>query len=528
MPNWQQELLEMEETQNQRRQGLDLPFGMTVESVSSDSELMKVTYFGNHDRTIYLNHPFMSNGSWLRAIPENGARLVGTFRSDETQPQQIGYGQRQTYFRTDSFRKGQGLYRPMYPGEIEISSVGGAQTYYTRRPIVETRAGSIVRWADQDQLTAGDRAPIHRRQFFNYVSGTLGDEQRIGIIQRPATSWSYSYPQVRDNYAAEEYIHMLNPAKESPVVLFEEQRGHVLDEEGEQIQQQITQIPLRYVARYYANDDTSTDFEIDEKGNYLVQLADAAVEGYELRVPSGNYKKSVELNEIIQITGHREDSVGEHVVETVGTNYTMTVGQNLKMSSDDGGQTFMFDATSGAEKIVMSTASGHLLVFDDTSGSEAVYIIHNTGSQLTFDTNGSIKMVSAAGNFIFLDDESGSLTLTSKSGAFVTCKEDVTFADSTGKNVFTFGGSTLQFSSSSDVVIAAQKVSINGGAVNVGANASFSAVLGEQLASYISAHQHATPIGPTSPPIIPPSVINSNPATSFLSTSVKVKGNLPA
>lgn len=534
--NWHKELLEAEEREKKARQGLDRPFSMYVDSVTSDSEVAKMSFFGNTDRSVPIAHPFISTGSWIRAIPEAGTQYISSYIAQESVPVPLVSTQRQTKSRIEAYRNSQSVYRSLLPGEIEVSSRGLGQSYFGIRPHLSHHGGIIERFSDQDKLLSADKSPIHTKRLFQHRYSELGDEYRLGLVQRPKNTWEVAYPKVRNDFAAEEYIHVKNPQNQNPAVLFQETRGHVLDEEGNQILQTVTQIPLRWKATYWANDESNTTKELDEKGNFLMSLATAAVEGYELRIPSGNYRESIQLNRISTVAGNEEKSIAKNSRWNTGQNLTISTGQKIadpqtlieNINQDKQGTRMLFDGNPNNEKFVITTKSGHLFLMDDTVGNEAVYWIHKTGAQIVVDKSGSLKLVAQDGASIFLDTNSGATTVTSAAGSFITLKDNITFSDSTGQQIFNFGGDTLQFSAGSNIILNAPTVDIKGGSINLGDGASFSSVLAEPLATLFDSHTHGTVVGPTSPPIPPntASIINANPATAFSSEFVKIRGNI--
>jgi len=330
---WQNTLLKANELEKFNDQGLQNSFGVYVSTVSSDTEIATVSYYGNKNRPLPVPHPFVSSGSWFRAMPENGASYIAQMRDDESDPQMITSVQRQSYKRVESYRKGVGLYRPLQPGELETSSSGLAQTFWARRALFEHRAGILLRSADQDTLSVYDRAPIHVKQFFNYKSGELGDEQRTGIVARPANTWQFNYIKAGGGYAAEDYISMKNPGGSSPAVLFSRQRGHVINGSGGQILQTVTQVPLRFQEVLYANDESFTSFEVDEKGNYLIKLAEAATEGMEVQIPQGNFKLFINKDYIETVTGNKEVSIKQTLSHVIDGNMTSRVKGDIKMQT---------------------------------------------------------------------------------------------------------------------------------------------------------------------------------------------------
>ena len=535
MANWQQETVMADDRERSQRKALTEPFGMLAHSVSSDSEQGKFSYSGATDRQLTIPHPFNSTSSWIRAIPEEGTPYIGMYRSDESKPQPLLTITRNSLERNDQYRKGANIYRPLTPGEIEINSTGYGQAYFARRAIMEIRGGMINRWVNQDKLISGDRSPIHQKQMLQYRSNDLGEEERIGIIARPKklddgtySTWELNYPQVNGDYTAEQYVSLKNPSNQNPSILFSSQRGHVLDKDGVQITQSRTQIPLRVFEEYFANDESSTRSEIDEKGNWYIELADAATEGYELNVPNGNYVKDIYGDETVLIGKNEAHSVGNTATYQIGDHWKIRVGKDYYLTSESGGLNFVMSSTSGKQQMIMST-NGHFFVLDDTSGSEAIYLMHSAGSQINLDHTGSVKIVSKDGSFIFMDSSNKSITATSGNGAYVTLKDVVTISDTSGKQILQFNGTdTINVSASANINLNAQAINIASGSINLGNLASLSLALAEPLALLFDTHIHASPVGPTSPPLPPntAALMNINPATSFASAFVKVRTNL--
>jgi len=531
---WEQDIVLAEDRERQIRRGLNQPFGMLVHSVNSDSEQAKLSYFGAKDRLLTISHPFRSTSSWIRAIPESGSSCLGAFRSDEANPHVLGSITRNSLFHNDQYRKGLGVYRPLLPGEIELASTGYAQMYLSGKPKLELRGGSIHRWADQEKLLSGDRSPIHTRQLMQFRSNDLADEERLGIISRPKklesgafSTWEVAYPKKDNSFAAEHYISLRNPSNQNPQILFTSQRGHVLDIEGKPIIQSKTQIPLRYLEEYFANDESSSRFEIDEKGNYNAIIADAATDGWNLDIPNGNYKKTVSKNETTYIGGNVERTVEKSVIYQFGENWRTNVNNDFELVSDVGQMGILMKSTDNTQ-MVFNTRN-HYIVLDDTSGSEAIYILHNTGSQIALDSKGGIKTVASDGSLLYLDAENGAITATTSKGSFVTLKDNITLSDKTGSQIINFDGKdTVQISASKAINLVAQQITIASGAINIGNAANLSAALAEPLALLFDAHTHATPVGPSSPPIPPntATLVNQNPATSFISDYIKVRSNL--
>lgn len=347
---WLNRLSEAERVDRDNRQGLDKPYGSIVDTVSGDTEKVIVTNWATRGRELSLPHPFISSGAWIRAIPEIGAEYSTATRADDIDPMLISTIGKDLYKRVEAYRKGVGYYRPLVPGEIEISSRGLSQAYYATRPYQATRAGMLTREMSQDNLTISDRAPIHQRRFLSHDSSGLGDEHRIGLVSRPKNSWERLYPKLNGKFMAEEYISIANPSKANPSVLFTYQRGHVVDKAGTPIKQKRTSLPLRYMAHYSANDDTITSNEIDQNGNIAISLAQAATEGYSIDIPNGSYRAAIKKDVDINIGGNAN--------EIAQGNWNTDITGNKKLRT---GGTFSIDSNKWVVKVTsdisMSSAS---------------------------------------------------------------------------------------------------------------------------------------------------------------------------
>jgi hypothetical protein len=470
MANWQK-LIASEDARNyDRRAALDKPFGMVVKSVA-DNETAVFSYFGNSARTVLIPHPYVSGGSWIRAIPETGTGYVGMYRMDCADPQPLVCFQQDPSARVNLYKGKKNLYRPLAPGEIEICSSGTAKAFFSRRPMFELYAGSLKRSADQDSLTIYDQAPIHQQNFIGYTSDGIKDCYRVGLVSRPKSTWEVIYPKVRGFQAAEQYIHLKNPAQVFPQNLFTRITGHVLDEKGTQITHSTTSVPLRHLEILYANDETSTKTEIDEKGNYTKTLALGALEGYELKVPSGHYKKTVLRDEIKDITGNRQDSVKLSETRKVGTNLKLTVGNTITVSTDIG-QHSIFVGSGGDNKIFIKSGLGSLVQIDDNNQSITVKTTSGTKMQLN--------------------------------------------------------PTDVEIETTAKISVKAISAEISAKTIKLGDNATMSAVLSEKLADLFDKHTHPTAVGPSGPPLPPntAAIANLNPVTAFSSAFVKVQSNM--
>lgn len=471
MANWQKIISTQNARNYEQSAALDKPFGMVVKSVASDSETAVFSYYGNTSRQSVISHPYVSGSSWIRAVPESGTGYIGMFRADAATPQPLVCFQQDPSKRVDLFKSKQSLYRPLNPGEIEICSSGAAKAFFSRRPLFELYAGSLKRSADQDSLTIYDQAPIYQQNFSGYTSDKVQDCYKVGLVSRPKSTWEIIYPKVRGFPAAEQYIHLKNPAAIFPKILFQRCTGHVLDDNGKQIAHTTTSVPLRHLEILYANDETSTKTEVDEKGNYTKTLAFGATEGYELKIPAGNYKKTIFRDEIKDITGNRQDSVKLSETRKIGTNLKLTVGNSITVSTDAGQHTIFVG-----------------------SGSD-----------------NRISVKSGLGSLVQINDNDQSITLKTVSGTQVVMNP-----------------SNISIQTTAKVSVKAISAEISAKEIKLGDRASMSAVLAEKLAELFDKHTHPTAVGPSGPPLPPNTamIANASPATAFSSAFVKVQSNI--
>jgi hypothetical protein len=332
--SWQSLLFKSNEEDKSKSQGQQRPFGATIKSVNPN-ERGKVSYYGNRDRDVSIPHPFISTGSWIRALPERGTEMLMLYRSDQGEPQLVNTFQRDTEKRVNAYRNGIGIYRALYPGEIEVNSVGLSQTFYSRRGYQSSKGGILHKEMNQDTLIIAQRSPTHQLQFLNYTSKDIKDEYRVGLLSRPENSWKVNYPKLQGNYTAEEYLNLTNPAKSNPETLFVRQAGHVLDLKGQPIKQTVTQKNLRYIEKYFNTSNNPTAYEVDDTGNILLKFAQESTEGYQIDIPAGNMVFKINKDFDSTVDGNYVQVVKQATTYTHSKNYKITVTGKLTHKSED-------------------------------------------------------------------------------------------------------------------------------------------------------------------------------------------------
>ena len=384
-----------------------------IQSVSGANQSAQVSYSGGATSTS-LPHPYEGAMSWIRAIPDTGSSALMTYRIDTSDPVILRYLNDNPTSKIAGYDSGMNLYRPLSGGEIEIHSVGLAQTSYGQRPILEQRGGMIRSWLDQDKLESGQQAPLHTRRLWQYSSPDISDEERFGVVRRPiklnaanatylkqtkSSNFSmYPYPDftlpggvaaafssLAQTFAAateaasaltgtfkirpfaKEYLRVIgNPIYPIPPVnLIDIREGQVFDDDGIQVVGD-TGAYLRAKYEYYTPLTDSTKCQIDEIGNISWSLSLGATTGWITNIPLGAYKltanKGIDLATATSIT--TSSTLSTSISATTNLSLTsradtaFSTGLNFSHSTTG---TYSSDATldmSLSSKLNLNTTAG--------------------------------------------------------------------------------------------------------------------------------------------------------------------------
>ncbi|GIH79206.1 phage baseplate assembly protein V [Planobispora longispora] len=156
------------------------------------------------------------------------------------------------------------------------------------------------------------------------------------------------------------------------------------------------------------------------------------------------------------------------------------------------------------------------VVHDDTT--ETVLVSHKSESFLSFDDKGGALLSDAKGAYLYFNADKGELTAGGVQGHMITITEaGVTVLHQDGTRVEVAGGK-VKISGKDGVQLLSDKISLAGGSIGLGGQATMSAVLGEALVTLFNTHVHPTAQGPSGPPVPPMAA-----GPPLLSQSVKVQ-----
>jgi Type VI secretion system/phage-baseplate injector OB domain len=159
---------------------------------------------------------------------------------------------------------------------------------------------------------------------------------------------------------------------------------------------------------------------------------------------------------------------------------------------------------------VILTASGHTIELLDKEGEEKILIRHKNNAFITIDKKGSVLISNEKGSHLFLDAEGEKTTLVEQHGNTLIMRDgDLLLVNQ--------DGATLELKGDLVRVLAAN-IALQGSSVALGQGAMEPTVLGQTFAPLYLAHTHATAVGPSGPPLPPPTM-----PIPWLSSAVVVK-----
>lgn len=526
--NWQRTSnVNKRREKNQDPNGL---FSMLVENVAVESDAVSTSFYGTRNRTVRTPHPYIGPNSWIRAQPEKGSEFIGSYRRDSSEPVTLTSFAQETEKRIEAYKKGIGYFRPLFPGEVEISSVGRAGLYLPRRSIAELKAGALSAGLNQDRLESFSKAPTHSRFLLSKIPGAvMGDEERLGVVYRQKTEHEIYYPKVDEDFACERYLNLKN--SNNTKHLLTEQAGHVFGDSGQRLVQTSTGIPLRYRHAYYSNDQNYSTEEIDEDGNVYKSLPIDATDGYRFVVPKGSYRRSIGVDEQYDIQGNQTGFVAKNGLRKVGDNEQVIVDKSIKFQSTQGKIEMVFDSGTLDSKGIAQDSSrtskfyvktkGHLFALDDTKDKEAIYLYHVKNSGLNFDKDGGTKLFDGSGNVLYFNAKEKTASIFVSTGAMLSIGKGVTIKDANGNFLFLdVASDKLQISTKGQVNVDAATVTLGRGTEQI------PLVLARQLSVWLDAHTHGYLLGSTTPPLLPSTVASLLPPTDFQALKVLGASNI--
>ncbi|MEM7496001.1 MAG: phage baseplate assembly protein V [Myxococcota bacterium] len=223
----------------------------------------------------------------------------------------------------------------------------------------------------------------------------------------------------------------------------------------------------------------------------------------------------LEFDDLPASAGVRLTSKGKHafVLDDAKKRVVLSSSGNAKitlepqgglLAKSSGNATVTLDPQGG----LLAKSSGNARVQLDPQGG---LLAQSSGNaKITLDPRGTATVQSAAGVKAVLDK---GVTLSAPNGAKATisAKGDIQLKDPSGTTAVTIQAGKVTVTAAATVKLKAPAVSVDAAKVSVGTAAALHPALAENLATLFNTHTHGTPVGPTTPPVVPmvPAAIGS-------------------
>jgi hypothetical protein len=266
----------------------DKPFEAYVQRVNPSNEKITVDAAPGPDDVV-IPHPMLSINSWIRAVPERGARVVAISTAGGTLRRVVvGYFSRQAADLITKYKSGEGLYKPLKSGEWDMMTPGVSYIHGTSKGRLYLRGGPIHQTLDPQKLHIRSRAPTHRRECHEKLDATILDEERFGVVVRntqppdkknrwlraPDTTKmegeSKAGTTINKQPFAKEYLRIFGRDAKRLAALME---GDLFDDTGKELKHSKTQRKLRMLRELYDKEgEVQYQHEIDdEKGAIAIK-----------------------------------------------------------------------------------------------------------------------------------------------------------------------------------------------------------------------------------------------------------------
>jgi len=196
-----------------------------------------------------LRHPYFSNNSWIRCMPESGTSVLTQERGDSASGEITGYlvEPGDVIGRIKNTQEDTGIFRILKGGEIEVMSSGRAYAFFSESGDLELMGGLIRHDLLQTELETRSQSPTFKRLLHLSEPSTIAHEERFGVVKRPhdqKPNALQKFVRNNDDEFAQEYGRWLNKFDGSTLVSVQE--GEVYDSTGKVKKQSSTNKPLRY------------------------------------------------------------------------------------------------------------------------------------------------------------------------------------------------------------------------------------------------------------------------------------------
>lgn len=258
----------------------DKPFEASVTSSDPTEETIDLEGFTGPDAA-RVPHPMLSPNSWIRAVPEHGARVIVANTAASRRRAALSYYSRQASEYVKRYNNGAGVYRPLQSGEWELMTPGIAHVFGTREGKLFLRGGVIQQQLDPCKMRLRSRAPTYKRELHRNIDSELNNEERFGVVVRHKSGeeknrWiqtdlkgSTNEQDAKGNTKTQSFaVEYFRKFGRDGTSLIDFRQGDVYDDVGKRIQHTKSGKDLRHTLKVFTKDGSDhTAIEIDEDGN---------------------------------------------------------------------------------------------------------------------------------------------------------------------------------------------------------------------------------------------------------------------
>jgi len=252
----------------------DKPFEGQIYRTFPGQEKVTVNSATGYD-DVNVGHPMLGPNSWIRTMPEKGARVVTVSTAGGMLRRiMVGYTSRAAAEYISRYKQGSGLYKELKPGEWDLMTPGVAHIHGTVDGKLFLRGGLTHGELDPKKLHSRWRAPTHRRDLHLQQDEAVYDEERFGVVVRHKSAserhrWLRA-PSNSDAFA-KEYTRVFGHSDNRLALLME---GDCFDDEGSEIKHDTTGKRMRHLRELYDDGgDPVYQVQIDEEGSILLDGA---------------------------------------------------------------------------------------------------------------------------------------------------------------------------------------------------------------------------------------------------------------
>jgi hypothetical protein len=381
--------------------------------------------------------------------------------------------------------------------EVEVNTVGEALITHRGAPITSFDGSVEPEAIDEVGPTELPNRPIEEAQPFESHQPSIPEKAQVLIDDGILTTEAYEglvYPD--DKHTTQ-------------MGFLEKGEWYVVDSEGQQIflDRDTQTISITNGNETIQIDKANKTIFFKSTGNLETQA-----DGDDVKNIGGSRHLHVEGDEVKKVNANVFETVEGDIAKKVTGNYQEKIQGKWQIESE-------------GEFWKVAMKSKNTIYLDDRPGKEAIFLIHNTGAQVSISSKGNILLLSKAGDNISLSADSGTITVQPSKGGLISVNDKILMTDASGKQMISITDSNIEVNADKQVTLSCKSVSLNCGDVALGAQATMSAVVWENLQLWLDTHVHATAVGISGPSVTPSAALKGTPIDPG-SKHVKIRANL--